>query len=34
MLVDFEGIYERFSADVFRFALYLSGNPSLAEEIL
>src|SRR5882757_9618488 len=34
MLVDFEDIFERFSPDVFRFSLYLSGDPSLAEEIL
>jgi RNA polymerase sigma-70 factor, ECF subfamily len=34
MLVDFEGLFERFSPDVYRFSLYLSGDPSLAEEIL
>ena len=33
MLVDFHGIYERYSQDVYRFACFLSGNPSLAEEI-
>jgi RNA polymerase sigma-70 factor (ECF subfamily) len=33
MLVDFHSLYERYSQDVYRFALYLSGDPSLAEEI-
>jgi RNA polymerase sigma-70 factor (ECF subfamily) len=33
MLVDFHSVYERHSADVYRFALYLSGDPALAEEI-
>src|SRR4051794_20992413 len=33
MLVDFHGLFERYSRDVYRFALYLSGDPSLAEEI-
>jgi RNA polymerase sigma-70 factor (ECF subfamily) len=33
MLVDFHGVFERHSLDVYRFALYLSGDPSLAEEI-
>jgi RNA polymerase sigma-70 factor (ECF subfamily) len=33
MLVDFHSLFERYSPDVYRFALYLSGNPSLAEEI-
>jgi RNA polymerase sigma-70 factor (ECF subfamily) len=33
MLVDFHSVYERYARDVFRFALYLSGDPSLAEEI-
>lgn len=33
MLVDFHGQFERYSRDVYRFALYLSGDPSLAEEI-
>jgi RNA polymerase sigma-70 factor (ECF subfamily) len=33
MLVDFHNLFERHSQDVFRFTLYLSGNPSLAEEI-
>jgi RNA polymerase sigma-70 factor (ECF subfamily) len=33
MLVDFHSLFERYSGDVYRFALYLSGDPSLAEEI-
>jgi RNA polymerase sigma-70 factor (ECF subfamily) len=33
MLVDFHSVYDRYSRDVCRFALYLSGDPSLAEEI-
>jgi RNA polymerase sigma-70 factor (ECF subfamily) len=33
MLIDFHGLFERYSRDVYRFALYLSGDPSLAEEI-
>jgi RNA polymerase sigma-70 factor, ECF subfamily len=33
MLVDFHSLFERHSRDVYRFALYLSGDPSLAEEI-
>ena len=33
MLVDFHGLFERHSQDVYRFSLYLSGDPSLAEEI-
>jgi RNA polymerase sigma-70 factor (ECF subfamily) len=33
MLVDFHSLFERYSPDVYRFALYLSGDPSLAEEI-
>ena len=31
--VDFHGVYELYSQDVYRFACFLSGNPSLAEEI-
>jgi RNA polymerase sigma-70 factor (ECF subfamily) len=31
--MDFSEIYERYSRDVHRFALYLSGNPSLAEDL-
>jgi RNA polymerase sigma-70 factor, ECF subfamily len=33
MLVDFESLYEKYAPDVHRFAVYLSGDPSLAEEI-
>lgn len=33
MIVDFHSLFERHSPDVYRFALYLSGDPSLAEEI-
>jgi RNA polymerase sigma-70 factor (ECF subfamily) len=33
MLVDFHGLFERHSQDVYRFTLYLSGDSSLAEEI-
>jgi RNA polymerase sigma factor (sigma-70 family) len=33
MLIDFHSVFERHSRDVYRFALYLSGDPSLAEEI-
>ena len=33
MLVDFHSLFERYSQDLYRFALYLSGDPSLAEEI-
>jgi RNA polymerase sigma-70 factor (ECF subfamily) len=33
MLVDFHRLFELYSRDVYRFALYLSGDPSLAEEI-
>jgi RNA polymerase sigma-70 factor (ECF subfamily) len=33
MLVDFHSLFERHSGDVYRFALYLSGSSSLAEEI-
>jgi RNA polymerase sigma-70 factor (ECF subfamily) len=29
----FSDLYERYSKDVYRFALYLSGDPSLAEDI-
>jgi RNA polymerase sigma-70 factor (ECF subfamily) len=31
--VDFGGIYERYGSDVFRFALYLTGSRSEAEDI-
>jgi RNA polymerase sigma-70 factor (ECF subfamily) len=33
MLVDFHSLYQRYAPDVHRFALFLSGDPSLAEEI-
>jgi len=33
MVVDFHSLFERHSQDVYRFAVYLSGDPSLAEEI-
>jgi|SRR6185436_814968 RNA polymerase sigma factor (sigma-70 family) len=33
MLIDFGGLFERYSRDVYRFALYLSGDQALAEEI-
>jgi RNA polymerase sigma-70 factor (ECF subfamily) len=33
MLIDFHSVFDRHSRDVYRFALYLSGDPSLAEEI-
>ena len=33
MLIDFGGLFKRYSRDVYRFALYLSGDQGLAEEI-
>ena len=33
ILVDFHGLFDRSGRDVYRFALYLTGDPSLAEEI-
>jgi DNA-directed RNA polymerase specialized sigma24 family protein len=33
MLIDFHSVFDRHSRDVYRFSLYLSGDPSLAEEI-
>ena len=33
MLIDFGGLFERYSQDIFRFALYLSGDQALAEDI-
>ena len=33
MLVDFHSVYERYAQDIFRFALYLSGDASLADDI-
>lgn len=32
-MIDFSSLYEKYVADVFRFALYLSGNRSDAEDI-
>src|SRR5437762_7780347 len=29
----FEELYERYSRDVYRFALYLSGDPALADDV-
>jgi RNA polymerase sigma-70 factor (ECF subfamily) len=34
MLVDFHSVYDRYAPDVYRFALYLSGDPDRAEEIV
>ena len=33
MIIDFSGLYERYAQDVYRFALYLCGDPALAEDI-
>jgi RNA polymerase sigma-70 factor (ECF subfamily) len=33
MLVDFHNLFARYGRAVYRFAVYLSGDPSLAEEI-
>ena len=33
MVVDFHGLYERYADGVYRFALYLSGDAALAEDI-
>jgi RNA polymerase sigma-70 factor, ECF subfamily len=33
MLIDFGGLFERYSQDIYRFALYLSGDQPLAEDI-
>jgi RNA polymerase sigma-70 factor (ECF subfamily) len=32
-MTDFQAIYERYARDVYRFALYLCGDPTLAEDI-
>jgi RNA polymerase sigma-70 factor (ECF subfamily) len=32
-MTEFQDIYQRYAQDVYRFALYLSGNQSLAEDI-
>jgi RNA polymerase sigma-70 factor (ECF subfamily) len=33
MIVDFRSLYERYAQDVYRFALYLCGDPLFAEDI-
>lgn len=33
MIVDFRSLYERYAPDVYRFAMYLCGDPVLAEDI-
>jgi RNA polymerase sigma-70 factor (ECF subfamily) len=33
MLIDFHSLYERYAPDVYRFALYLSGDAALADDI-
>jgi RNA polymerase sigma-70 factor, ECF subfamily len=33
MIIDFRSLYERYAQDVYRFALYLCGDPALAEDI-
>jgi RNA polymerase sigma-70 factor (ECF subfamily) len=33
MIVDFRSLYERYAQDVYRFGLYLCGDPVLAEDI-
>jgi RNA polymerase sigma-70 factor (ECF subfamily) len=33
MIVDFCSLYERYAQDIYRFALYLCSDPSLAEEM-
>jgi RNA polymerase sigma-70 factor (ECF subfamily) len=33
MLIDFGGLFERYSHDIYRFALYLSGDQALAADI-
>ena len=33
MLIDFHSLYERYAPDVYRFALYLSGDAALANDI-
>jgi len=32
-MTGFHDLYERYSRDVYRFALYLSGDPALADDI-
>ena len=33
MIIDFSGLYERYAQDVYRFALYLCGDPVYAQDI-
>lgn len=33
MIVDFRSLYERYAQDVYRFAMYLCGDPVLTEDI-
>lgn len=33
-MIDFHTVYERHSADLRRFALYLTGNPALADDLV
>jgi RNA polymerase sigma-70 factor (ECF subfamily) len=33
MMIDFGSLYERYAQDVYRFALYLCGDPGFAEDI-
>jgi DNA-directed RNA polymerase specialized sigma24 family protein len=33
LLAEFQDIYQRYAQDVYRFALYLSGDQALAEDI-
>jgi RNA polymerase sigma-70 factor, ECF subfamily len=33
MMIDFDSLYQRYAQDVYRFALYLCGDPAYAEEI-
>jgi DNA-directed RNA polymerase specialized sigma24 family protein len=32
-MIDFEGLYETYDNDVYRFAFWLAGDPSEAEDI-
>jgi len=34
MILDFHSVYKRYAKDIYRFALYLGGDPSQAEEIV
>ena len=33
-MIDFHTVYERHAADLHRFALYLTGNPALADDLV